>query len=88
MVTWLTITHIFRFRKFSEAIIRGNEPDLARRSENQIPAALRRRFEVLVKPQTDEQIIPIREIKADCIGQLISMKVMFRTSDYKNVKAP
>lgn len=71
-------------RKFSEAIIRGTEPDLARRSENQIPAALRRRFEVLVKPQTDEQIIPIREIKADCIGHLISMKgVVTRCTEVK-----
>ena len=58
-----------------ETNLRGDEPDINRKLNNQIPAALLRRFEVLIKPQTSDKVIPVREVMAEHIGSLINLKV-------------
>jgi len=71
-------------RKFVETNLRGDEPDINRKLNNQIPAALLRRFEVLMKPQTSDQVIPVREVMAEHIGSLINLKgIVTRCTEVK-----
>jgi len=71
-------------RKFVEANLRGDQEDVNRRVNNQIPAVLLRRFEVLVKPQSSDKVIPVREIKAEHIGSLINLKgIVTRCTEVK-----
>ena len=56
--------------------IRGDEPDHNRGGNNDIPPALLRRFEVLIKPQSSDKVGLIRDIKAEYIGKLVTMKVI------------
>jgi len=71
-------------RKFAETNLRGDEPDVNRKLNNQIPAALLRRFEVLMKPQSSDNVIPVREVMAEHIGSLINLKgIVTRCTEVK-----
>lgn len=71
-------------RKLMEANIRGDQPDINRRPGNLIPAALLRRFEVLVRPQSSDKIVPLRDVKAEYIGHLINVKgIVTRCTEVK-----
>merc|ERR1712098_1032453 len=48
------------------------------------PPELMRRYEVYFKSQSNEKIIPIREVKAGCIGKLINVKgIVTRATEVK-----
>jgi len=71
-------------RKLMEAQVRGNQPGTARPAANTIPPILNRRFEVWYKPCSAVKAVPIRDIKANCIGKLISLKgIVTRATDVK-----
>jgi DNA replication licensing factor MCM7 len=65
-----------------EAQVRGNQPGTARPAANTIPPILNRRFEVWFKPSSAVKAVPIREIKANCIGKLISLKVLINDVEH------
>ena len=55
--------------------VRGEEPDLTRANNNKIPPQLTRRFDVTFNSLSSEKAIAIRDIKAEYVGKLITMKV-------------
>ena len=67
------------FRKLMTANIRGEEPEHNRGGNNDIPPSLLRRFEVLIKPQSSDKVVHIRDIKAEYIGKLVTLKVEILT---------
>ena len=58
-----------------EQTVRGNQPETNRPAQNKIPAELSRRYDVLIKPQSTDLVVPIRNVKAEYIGKLINLKV-------------
>jgi len=51
---------------------------------NSFPPELMRRFEVYFKVRTDDKIVPIRDVKATCIGKLINVKgIVTRATEVK-----
>ena len=40
-----------------------------------LPAALRRRYRVYFKPETKRDVMRLREVRADAIGKLVTVKV-------------
>jgi len=51
---------------------------------NQFPPELMRRFEVFFKARQDDKLVPIREVKANCIGKLITVKgIVTRATEVK-----
>lgn len=70
--------------KLMEQLVRGEEADITRKTNNKIPPELGRRFDVLMKPQSSDKVIPVRSIKAEYIGKLISLKgIVTRCTEVK-----
>jgi len=70
--------------KHMEQVVRGDEPDANRASNNKIPLELSRRFQVYVAPQSTDKVVPIRDVKAEYIGKLIKMKgIVTRAAEVK-----
>ena len=44
-------------------------------SEPDMPPELQRRFDVVFKPLNDSKAVPMRQIGADHVGQLVSVQV-------------
>ncbi|XP_023319814.1 DNA replication licensing factor mcm7 [Eurytemora carolleeae] len=71
-------------RKLMTANIRGEEPAHTRGGNNDIPPSLLRRFEVLIKPQSSDKVVHIRDIKAEYIGKLVTLKgIVTRCTEVK-----
>jgi len=71
-----------RHRQIMEA---GQQADGAQQPARQnFPPELMRRFEVYFKAKSDDKIVPIREVKAGCIGKLINVKgIVTRATEVK-----
>ena len=69
-------------RQLMDARTRG--PNENRPPQNAFPPELMRRFEVHFKTSSDTKSVPIREVKAECIGKLINIKgIITRATEVK-----
>ena len=50
----------------------------------QVPPALKRRYEVLLRPRVKEKAVPMRQVRANAIGQLLTIKgIVTRVAEVK-----
>merc|ERR1740128_994785 len=62
----------------------GAQPGAAQPARNTFPPELMRRYEVYFKSQSNEKVIPIREVKASSIGKLVNIKgIVTRATEVK-----
>jgi len=70
--------------KLMEQEIRGDDASLNRPANNKIPVELSRRYDVFIKARSENGATAIRDVKADLIGKLISIKgIVTRASEVK-----
>ena len=55
--------------------MRADDPTVTRPENNKLPTELSRRYEVLLEPRAESDVVQVRDIRADCIGSLIKFKV-------------
>ncbi|TRY54048.1 hypothetical protein DNTS_034760 [Danionella cerebrum] len=64
--------------------VRGRDPNEHRDLRNQYPAELMRRFEVYFRPPSTLKPVCVREVRASCIGSLVSIRgIVTRATDVK-----
>lgn len=62
---------------------RTRRPNVVREARNQFPPELMKRFEIYFKDLSTRKSQPIREVKADQLGRLVTVKGTFDASSIK-----
>merc|ERR1719391_895634 len=62
----------------------AGDPNVTRAAANNFPPELMRRFEVYFKSPSSEKSVPIRDVKAGCIGKLVNIRgIITRATEVK-----
>jgi len=70
--------------KMMEQKVRADDPTVTRPENNKLPTELSRRYEVLLEPRAESDVVQVRDIRADCIGSLIKFKgIVIRCTEVK-----
>ena len=62
----------------------SSENDDGKDPQQQVPKSLKRRYEVLLMPRVKEKAVPLRQVRAGAIGELLTVKgIVTRVSEVK-----